>query len=544
MMKKRKNMQFITAAALAAILVTGQVPASVVMGDSTANVQVSSLIPDNVTVDQPVPLSEIGLPTSEYGTLSWADASSVPSERVQTYEVVFHPYNTADLAKISGWDGKSDAIYSNVTVVVSSISEDSDHESGEDTESESEKNTDETYSETENTAADTEEAQDDAEVKEEDTASSENTEVPAQTDETVAPEEKTAEEAPAEETPEITETPEVTEGAIEDTKTAEKEESPEITETPAAEEVQQEVTAVPTEEAKTEPTQTPEATVTPEADKDNIFDGTEKDISADDREQTAEDDLSDEEKAQQAEINHTSNGITVSGINLPWYVQFRVASGENYEFTNELEANVFKSYEFELWDLKNDTEYKIPDGEYLSVTVPVKAGYDYTIEHILDSGAMETIVPSVDGSTMVFSTHSFSPFGIAGSKALVGEKIEDGSYSAGTGSDTATTPEATVAAETTSSVDITQTPASSEDSDNSTNTTAESNGDASADETDASAAQENQEASSDQSEQDNSGNSVKAVRTGDNTPILPFVILGVAAVVIIGVLVYLRKKNK
>ena len=63
------------------------------------------------------------------------------------------------------------------------------------------------------------------------------------------------------------------------------------------------------------------------------------------------------------------------------------------------------------------------------MTVPVKAGYDYTIEHLLDSGAMETIVPSVEGSTMVFSTHSFSPFGIAGSKALVGEEIEDGSYS-------------------------------------------------------------------------------------------------------------------
>ena len=48
---------------------------------------------------------------------------------------------------------------------------------------------------------------------------------------------------------------------------------------------------------------------------------------------------------------------------------------------------------------------------------------------MLDSGAMETIVPSVEGSTMVLSTHSFSPFGIAGSKALVGEEIEDGSYS-------------------------------------------------------------------------------------------------------------------
>lgn len=41
---------------------------------------------------------------------------------------------------------------------------------------------------------------------------------------------------------------------------------------------------------------------------------------------------------------------------------------------------------------------------------------------------METIVPSVDGSTMIFSTHSFSPFGIAGSKTLVGEEIEEDGY--------------------------------------------------------------------------------------------------------------------
>mgnify|MGYP007098959043 CR=1 FL=1 len=34
-----------------------------------------------------------------------ADGSCVPSARVQTYDVVFRPYNAADLAKISGWDG-------------------------------------------------------------------------------------------------------------------------------------------------------------------------------------------------------------------------------------------------------------------------------------------------------------------------------------------------------------------------------------------------------------------------------------------------------
>ena len=115
-----------------------------------------------------------------------------------------------------------------------------------------------------------------------------------------------------------------------------------------------------------------------------------------------------------------ATGFLCLEINLPWYVQFRATSGEDYQFTNENEANLFKSYEFELWDLRNNTEYEIPDGEYISVTVPVKAGYTYTIEHLLDSGAMETIVPSVEGSTMVFSTHSFSPFGIAGSKPLVG----------------------------------------------------------------------------------------------------------------------------
>ena len=81
---------------------------------------------------------------------------------------------------------------------------------------------------------------------------------------------------------------------------------------------------------------------------------------------------------------------------------------------------IFQSYEFELWDLQNNTEYEIPSGEYISVTVPVKEGYQYTIEHLLDNGATETIIPSVEGDMMVFSTHSFSPFGIAGSKQLVG----------------------------------------------------------------------------------------------------------------------------
>ena len=315
------------------------------------------------------------------------------------------------------------------------------------------------------------------------------------------------------ETPaEVTETPEVTEVPTDNPAITEMPDT-NVTETPA-----EEVTETP------EATVTPEATATPEADKDNIFDGKEKDIKEDTRSQEADDNLTDDQKEELASENHSCNGISVSGINLPWYVQFRVSNGDNYEFTNEEAANVFKSYEFELWDLKNNTEYQIPDGEYISVTVPVKAGYDYTIEHLLDSGAMETIVPSVDGSTMVFSTHSFSPFGIAGSKALVGQEIEDNGY--GTNTTTTTT---TPAAQTTASA--------SQNTSGTSAQTSVSSGQSTGTNTSSASSQDQQ------STQEDSSSSTSSVNTGDNTPILPFVLLGIAAVAIIGVIIYLRKRK-
>ena len=164
------------------------------------------------------------------------------------------------------------------------------------------------------------------------------------------------------------------------------------------------------------------------SDEKNIFDNPADFTVSDTRPNTAEDDLTEEEQAARAAENHTCEGITVSGIDLPWYVQFQVESGESYEFKNEEKANIFQSYEFKLWDLKNNTEYEIPDGQYVSVTIPVKEGYEYSIEHLLANGATETIVPSVNGSTMVFSTHSFSPFGIAGFRPIIGDEIANGAY--------------------------------------------------------------------------------------------------------------------
>ena len=565
----KRNVQFLAAAALTAALMAGQIQPAAVYGSE--NIQVSSLIPDNVTVEQPVPLSEISLPSSEYGTLSWADESSVPSERVQSYDVVFRPYNAADLSKISGWDGSSDVIYSSVRVVVSGIEENESQE--------------EEWSEENNGEAS--EDQNDSQWEEENSGTGENDSQESEDHSTGSTDEDAGESNPDGQENDGTEEDShhnsngdsadkgnnessgnsQTEGSQQDgdSDSAEENNSQESEEQNAGskdqdasdsngngeteEESQQDGDSNPAEgesqdnagdkedmpEAgeKPEPTVTPEATVTPEvsvtpeptvtpeADKDNIF---EQEDQKDQRPSDLEENLTEEEKEELAAANHTSNGISVSGINLPWYVQFRATSGEDYQFTNENEANLFKSYEFELWDLRNNTEYEIPDGEYISVTVPVKAGYTYTIEHLLDSGAMETIVPSVEGSTMVFSTHSFSPFGIAGSKPLVGGEIQEDGY--GDLVPVATvTPTAsagvTAVPEKDDSSSVQKPQDDSKDSDKQTNTSEDSSKEA----------------------EENDGSSKSAVNTGDNTMIAPFIILGVVAIVVVGVIIYFRKKK-
>ena len=193
-----------------------------------------------------------------------------------------------------------------------------------------------------------------------------------------------------------------------------------------------------------------------------------------------------------------------------------------------------------MWNLKTDSKYEIPDGQYISVTVPVKAGYEYTIEHLLDNGAMETIVPSVDGSTMIFSTHSFSPFGIAGSKPLIGENIAEDGYSGGTISVTSTPKPASTAVPTKAAASTTGSGVNT--GSNTSNTTV--NNSTSTD--NSSATGNNSPAASGQSVSQNSSGSVNGtgvVRTGDNTPVGTFVILVVVAAVVVILIVVLKKKK-
>lgn len=540
MKKNKKSAErkacLLAAIALSAALFGGQLPMETlpVYALESQDDTPGSVIPDNITIDQPMALADIGLPGIAYGTLEWADGSYVPDRRVQSCAVVLTPAQGVDLSNVSGWDAATETVTGYINVIVSSFSEKADS-SADDTATEITGTPSGEYEE--NTELPTLGVTGTPAPSVTGTSDADGSDILVPADGSLDAKDDGEDSSDADAT---------TENTIEDKKEdsqaedSEDENSEDDSEKKSEDGEDQDMVSgddADTVDQDDENQKDNSGTSDEENDNDNnIFDNPIEPDAKDDRPSDVEEDLSDEEKAARAELNHTCDGITVSGINLPWYVQFRVSSGDSYQFANESDAMIFQSYEFELWDLQNNTEYEIPSGEYISVTVPVKAGYDYTIEHLLDNGATETIIPSVDGDTMVFSTHSFSPFGIAGSKALVGEEIEDGSYSSGTTSTATTTPQATAAAST-------NTGSTSGTTANNASNTASTSANNTSVQASTSENQNSTSDSADQSEADSKGNSVGAVETGDNTPILPFVIIGIAAAVIVAVLVYLKKKK-
>ena len=411
-----KSVRFLAAAALSAALLGSQLPVVLAAEnsvESASGIKLEDLFPDNITVTDPVSLAEVGFPDNKYGKLKWVDDSIELTEHVQSCEAVFVPEEGIDLTDMEGWDKELGGVVSHIHVIVSSIAgDDMDEETGEleETEESQETESEDMDAVEEETSGEWEDEKEDTGVFDENEA---DTEEPSEesadenADAEILPEDGESEEENSEDSAESDSTEAGGADGQEDNGEVPEEESSQNNsadkdETGAVEEV-------PDQE---EPGS--------EGNDSNIFDDPEDFDEEDERPTELPESLTEEEKLQNAIMNHSCEGISVSGINLPWYVQFRVTSGESYEFANESEAEIFKSYEFELWDLQNNTEYEIPDGEYISVTVPVKEGYDYTVEHLLDNGATETIVPSVEGGVMVFSTHSFSPFGIAGSMQMVG----------------------------------------------------------------------------------------------------------------------------
>ena len=564
-MNKRKNgafvrkcRTFLTAAIMSTVLVAGQSGLTTIYA-STATESVGALIPDSLTVSSPCSLSEISLPSNEYGRLVWEDDSRTADEGEHSFTVLIKPASGVDLSGMSGWDEGQKAVVRSITVIVSGSG---DEESEDESEPE-EEDTEETES-----SEDGEEEEDDADESDEDAEDEDDVEEEA--DDTDDGEEEAADESDDSDDEDAgSEDVEDEDNADDEDADAEDDIEDDADDEDADDEDGEDADDedADDEDADDEDADDEDADEEDEGDEDtdgeiigvvpegvddqgNIFDQG-KVISNTVSDKAFEEKTTDAEKEAEGLSNHASNGIMVSGANLPYYVQFRVSDGSGASFSNQENADIFRSYEFSLWDLKNDKKYEIPDGEYVSLAIPVKAGYTYTVEHILDNGAKEMITPSVSGNLLTFSTHSFSPFGIAGSRTIVGEEVENenynsgssGSSSSGSSSSGGSTSSGT---RTSSGSGSTGTAGTSTGSGSTavrnTSGTVVSAGNSSSSNTNTTVSTGNN--TNTNRDYTNRTYTTRPVTTGDDTNILPFVGLIAAALIVILLVVFLKKRNK
>ena len=542
-----------------------------IMADGPEKVSKDMLIPSSVVISEPTALSKISLPQSKYGSLAWENGSAVPSSYQSNYSVIFKSNGSVDLSGISGYDTGSGTLKGTVTVVVKSLApastgtptpevtqtetptpdadkseEDSKNNSEEDSkdgkddadkpEEPSKDEESEDTDQKEESSDQKEDVSEDGEKSEDEDTQDEDTQDEDTQDEDTQKEDK--EDVDKDNASDDTVSSEDKDSVKDDTDQAEKEDSEdtqkeEETEKPDADK------DADKEDSQEKPSDS-ENTEDEDSKEENADSGDEdsdtgiNDITADELEeavseqpQTADPEAVPQDQAQAAAKNHTCGGISVSADFLPWYVQFRASSTDSYEFSNEDEANIFQSYEFELWDLLEDKPYEIPAGKYVTVTVPVKEGYEYTIEHLLDNGGSETIIPTVYGSTMIFSVDSFSPFGIAGSKPLVGDEIAAGGYSEATPTPTPTSRPSSSSSAVKSDSNVnssnsnrTQTSGSDNSTDRSSYFGSTSSNSSSVERT---VTYQNK--------------TVKAVQTGDTTEIMSFIIMAVVGLVVVAAII-------
>ena len=585
-----KRMFQILSVFLALCMLLTTVSVQRIFAEGPEKVSRDMLIPSSVVISDPTALSNVSLPQSSYGSLAWENGSAVPNSYEGYYSVIFKSNGSADLSGIDGYDAASGTLKGSVQVVVKNlapaptasptpevtaapapeteetpaptpevteepkedpeVTETPSESQEEDKESEG---TDEPDGDNREEAGDTDKEED----SKEDSDKTDSEESKGDSDETDSEESKEdSDETDGEESKEDSDKTDAEDGKGDSDKTDSEESKEDSDKTDAedgkedsdetdAEDGKEDSDKTDSEDGKEDSDKTDKEDSKDEADEkedenpEGINDITDKDLkeTAASQPDTADPEAVPQDQAVAAAQNHTCNGINVSADFLPWYVQFRVSSADSYEFANEDSANIFQSYELELWDLLHDKPYEIPAGKYVTVTIPVKEGYEYTIEHILSGGGTETIIPTVYGGTMVFSVDSFSPFGIAGSKPLVGDAIAEGGYSGTTATPTPTQRPSASTNTQTSSDSSRQTAAANSSSGSSGNENY----------------QENSQSVNDSSVERTvtyKSSTAKAVQTGDSTAILPFIIMAVvglaviAAIIIIILVVNNKRRRK
>lgn len=240
------------------------------------------------------------------------------------------------------------------------------------------------------------------------------------------------------------------------------------------------------------------------------------------------------------------SGVQVYADFLPFYVDLQVSYNDSVsQLPDAGIGEILSAYELKLWDLKEDTEYQIPEGKKVKVLIPLPENADcysdLAIAHYLGNNEYEYFIFDKDGKVgnmtievkdgeeyLAFETASFSPFNVGGHQ-IVGPGINSPGHKPSTGTGTG---------------------AGSQSTQQSGQQQSQQNNPSSGQNN---ASQSSQETSTTQKKPGNqtvssAGSSnvtiIHTVKTGDNTEIAQYVLLGAGALALGAGAVVIGKKKK
>ena len=250
-----------------------------------------------------------------------------------------------------------------------------------------------------------------------------------------------------------------------------------------------------------------------------------------------------------------NTGIRVEGDFLPYYVDLQVSYNEDLDQLPDAGiGQILSAYEIKLWDLKEDEEYMIPEGKKVRVMIPLpeNAGSfsSLSVAHYLGNSEYEyytlpteeypgtLAVINIEGiDYLTFETSSFSPFNVGGSQ-LVGPGTQTSQSSSSSNKNTGnSSSKGNTSAASTGTSGNSKTSGSggasgqsviqpSQNSGTSTNTGSTGSQTSSA------------------AKKSESSKLIRVVRTGDNSPIVPYAAAGAAAVILGAAAVITGKRKK
>lgn len=475
----------------------------------------SVTVPGEITLSKPEDIKNFDFGKAGFageGSFAWEE-ETVPTAYETEIKVVFTPSDIEgkDYSQVEGWDAQKNQVIRTVKVLVESLKEDSntDNAPADNTDKDNEKENGESGDNTKEDA-DTEQGKQDQTGSDQENASDQdNIEDQTENPDTEEKEPGTAEED---------------QGTSNDQKEEEQE----------------------SQESSND--QEKETSKDEEASREENSQETEEDFVQAEEGKTGEVAQEIPQAIPVGSLIDENTGVRVEGDFLPYYVDLQVSYNDELDQLPDAGiGQILSAYEIKLWDLKENEEYKIPEGNKVRVMIPLPENADsfsqLSIAHYLGNSEYEyytlpteeypgnlTIITIEGIEYLTFETASFSPFNVGGSQ-LVGpgtQLPQSGSSSQNTGNNSSSGTSAG-----TSSTGNSQTGSSS-----SGQSVIQPSGN-SGSQTSTSSSQSRKTGN-----QSSSSKVTRVVKTGDNAPIILYAATAAAALILAAVTFIIGKKKR